>query len=66
MAGIQHEVAHEKGGMVEDELGKEWEMQTQLFADDAHHCPRKVDCTFGSLLIALHKGSVLPEQEGAP
>ena len=44
MAEMQHEMAHEKGVMVKDEWGKEWELLTQLFADDAHHCASGVDC----------------------
>lgn len=38
MAEMQHGLDEEKGGMVEGEWGKEWELITQLFADDAHHC----------------------------
>ena len=38
MAEMQREMAREKGVMVEDKWGKEWELLTQRFADDAHHC----------------------------
>ena len=47
MAEMQHEMAKEKGVMVEDEWGKEWELLTQLFADDAHHCASGTDCVKG-------------------
>ena len=47
MAAVQHEMAHEKGVMVEDEWGKEWELLTQLFADDAHHCASGTNCVKG-------------------
>ena len=33
--------------MVEDEWEKEWELPTQLFADDAHHCASGTDCVKG-------------------
>ena len=47
MAEMQHEMAQEKGVMVEDEWGREWELLTQLFADDAHHCASGTDCVKG-------------------
>jgi hypothetical protein len=47
MAEMQHEMAKEKGVMVEDEWGKEWELLTQLFADDAHHCASGSRCVEG-------------------
>ena len=47
MAEMQHEMAKRKGVMVEDEWGKEWELLTQLFADDAHHCASGTDCVKG-------------------
>ena len=47
MAEMQHEMAQEKGVMVEDEWGKEWELLTQLFADDAHHCASGPRCVEG-------------------
>ena len=40
MAEMQHEMAKEREVMVEDEWGKEWELLTQLFADDAQLCIR--------------------------
>ena len=40
-------MAREKGVMVEDEWGKEWELLTQLFADDAHHCTSGTNCVKG-------------------
>ena len=40
-------MAKEKGVMVEDEWGKEWELLTQLFADDAHHCASGSRCVEG-------------------
>ena len=33
--------------MVEDEWGKEWELLTQPFADDAHHCASGSRCVEG-------------------
>jgi ribonuclease HI len=47
MAEMQHGMAKEKGVMVEDEWGKEWELLTQLFADDAHHCASGSRCVEG-------------------
>ena len=47
MAEMQHEVAQEKGVMVEDEWGKEWVLLTQLIADDAHHCASGTNCVKG-------------------
>ena len=47
MAEMQHEMAREKGVRVEDEWGKEWELLTQLFADDAHHCASGTNCVKG-------------------
>jgi hypothetical protein len=44
---MQHEMAQERGVMVEDEGGKEWELLTQLFADDAHHCAFGSNCVSG-------------------
>ena len=44
MTEIQHEMAQEKGVMVEDEWGEEWELLTQLFVDDAHHCASGTNC----------------------
>ena len=40
-------MAEEKGVMVEDEWEKEWELLTQLFADDAHHCASGNRCVEG-------------------
>ena len=41
-------MAEERGVMVEDEWGKEWELLTQLFADhDAHHCALGSRCVEG-------------------
>ena len=36
MSEVQHGMAEEKGVIVEDEWGMEWELLTQLFANDAH------------------------------
>ena len=47
MAEMQHEMAKEKGVMVEDEWGKEWELLTQLFADGAHHFASCTNCVKG-------------------
>ena len=47
MVEMQHEMAREKGVMVEDKWGKEWELLTQLFADDAHHCASGTNCVKG-------------------
>ena len=47
MAEMQHEMAQEEGVMMEDEWGKEWELLTQFFADDAHHCASGADCVKG-------------------
>ena len=47
MAEMQHGMAKEKGVMVEDEWGKEWELLTQLFADDAHRCASESTCVEG-------------------
>ena len=47
MAEMQHGMAKEKGVMVEDEWGKAWELLTQLFADDAHHCASGSRCVEG-------------------
>ena len=47
MAEMQHSMAVEKGVMVEGEWGKEWELLTQLFADDAHHCASGSRCVQG-------------------
>ena len=47
MAEMQHGIAGERGVMVEDEWGKEWELLTQLFADDAHHCASGNRCVEG-------------------
>ena len=47
MAEMQHELADCKGVMVEDEWGREWELITQLFADDAHHCAAGKECVEG-------------------
>jgi hypothetical protein len=47
MAEMQHGMAVEKGVMVEDECGKEWELLTQLFVDDAHHCASGSKCVEG-------------------
>ena len=33
--------------MIEDEWGKGWELLTQLFADDAHHCASGTNCGKG-------------------
>ena len=33
--------------MVEGEWGKVWELLTQLFADDAHHCASGTNCVKG-------------------
>ena len=44
---MQHEMAKEKGVMAEDEWGKEWELLTQLYADDAHHCASGSGCVEG-------------------
>ena len=46
MAEMQHGMVDERGVMVEDEWGKEWELPNQLFADAAHHyasCSRCVE-----------------------
>ena len=40
MAEMQHEMARQKGVMVEDE----WELLTQLFTDDSHHCASGTNC----------------------
>jgi hypothetical protein len=47
IAEMQHGMAKKKGVMVEDEWGKEWELLTQLFADDAHHCASGSSCVEG-------------------
>ena len=47
MAEMQHGMAKEKGVMVEDSWGKEWELISQLFADDAHHCASGASCVAG-------------------
>ena len=47
MGEMQHGMAKEKGVMVEDEWGKEWQLLTQLFADDAHHCASGECCVEG-------------------
>ena len=47
MAEMQYGMAVEKGVMVEDEWGKEWELPTQLFTDDAHHCAYGSRCVEG-------------------
>ena len=47
MAEMQHGMAVEKGVMVEAEWGKECELLTQLFADDAHHCASGSRCVEG-------------------
>ena len=47
MAEMQHEMTQEKGVTVEDEWGKEWELLTQLFANDAHYCASGADCLKG-------------------
>ena len=47
MAEVQHGVAVEGGVAVEDEWGKGWELLTQLFADDAHHCASDSRCVGG-------------------
>ena len=47
MAEMQHEMAREKEIMVEGEWGKVWELLTQLFADDAHHCASGTNCVKG-------------------
>ena len=47
MAEMQHGMAEEKGMMVEGEWGKEWELLTQLFADDAHRCASDSRCVEG-------------------
>ena len=47
MAEMQHGMADKNGVLVEDEWGKEWELITQLFADDAHHCAAGKDCVEG-------------------
>ena len=40
-------MAVEKGVMVVDEWDKEWELLTQLFADDANHCASGSRCVEG-------------------
>jgi hypothetical protein len=47
MAEMQHDMSKRKGMLEEDEWGKEWELLTQLFADDAHHCASGTDCVMG-------------------
>ena len=47
MAEMQHGMAVERRVMVEDEWGKEWEVLTQIFADDAHHCVSGSRCGEG-------------------
>ena len=47
MAEMRHGMAVEKGVMVEDEWGKEWELLFLLFADDAHHCASGSRCVEG-------------------
>ena len=47
MAEMQHEMAQEKGVMVDDEWGKEWELLTQFFVDDARHCASGFNCVSG-------------------
>ena len=44
---MQHGMLVEKGMMVEDEWDAEWELLTQLFADDAHHCASESRCVEG-------------------
>ena len=47
MAEMRHEMARQKGAMVEDEWGKEWELLAQLFANDAYHCASGTNCVKG-------------------
>ena len=44
MAEMQHAMPREKGMVVEDEWWKEWELLTQIFAGDAHHCASGTSC----------------------